>query len=46
MVRFEFSMSPLTQAYIGYRSSKFFMKNAAPEGVVDNGGHIGVRLSF
>ena len=46
MVRLEFAMSPLTQAYIGYRSSKFYMKNAMPEGVVDNGGHIGVRLSF
>lgn len=46
MARFEFAMSPLTQAYIGYRSSKFIMKTGFPEGVVDNGGHIGVRLSF
>jgi len=46
MARFEFAMSPLTQAYIGYRSSKFIMRNGFPQGVVDNGGHIGVRLSF
>jgi hypothetical protein len=44
--RLEFAMSPLTQAYVGFRSSKFFMKNGFPQGVVDNGGHIGVRLSF
>ena len=44
--RFEFAISPLTQVYLGYRNSKFYMKNAMPNGVIDNGGHIGVRISF
>ncbi len=46
MVRFEFAMSPLTQAYVGYRTSKFIMKPGFQNGVVDNNAHLGVRLSF
>lgn len=45
-VRAEFAVSALTQAYVGYRSSKFYMNNNVKDGVLDNGAHIGVRLSF
>ncbi|MFA5371034.1 MAG: YfaZ family outer membrane protein [Sideroxydans sp.] len=45
-VRGEFAISPLTQAYIGYRESRFKLSNGLPDGKLDNGAHIGVRLSF
>lgn len=45
-VRAEYSISALTQAYIGYRTTKFFLVNNPVNGVLDNGSHIGVRLSF
>ncbi len=45
-IRGEFSISPLTQAYIGYRNSKFGMVDNLPDGELDNGAHVGVRLSF
>ncbi len=45
-VRAEYSISALTQAYIGYRNTKFFLINNQPSGVLDNGPHIGIRLSF
>jgi len=44
-LRAEYAISPLTQAYIGYRTTKVFLLNY-PDGVLDNGAHIGVRLSF
>jgi predicted porin len=45
-VRAEYSISALTQAYVGYRTTKFFLINNQPNGVLDNGAHIGIRLSF
>ncbi len=45
-VRAEYSISALTQAYIGYRTTKFVLVNNPVNGVLDNGPHIGVRLSF
>jgi len=45
-LRAEFSISALTQAYVGYRNTKFFLVNGQPNGVLDNGPHIGIRLSF
>ncbi len=44
-VRAEFSVSPQTQAYIGYRTTKFYLTTVGPC-VLDNGPLIGVRLSF
>lgn len=45
-VRAEFSVSALTQAYVGYRTTKFYMNNNLKNGVLDDGAHIGVRLAF
>lgn len=45
-VRAEFAISPLVQAYVGYRSTTFFIVNTNERGVLDNGVHLGVRLSF
>ncbi|MFA6119923.1 MAG: YfaZ family outer membrane protein [Sideroxydans sp.] len=45
-VRAEFAVSALTQAYVGYRTTKFFSNNNLKDGVLDNGAHIGVRLAF
>lgn len=45
-VRAEYSISALTQAYVGYRTTKFVLVNNPVNGVLDNGPHIGVRLSF
>ncbi|GAB1231625.1 YfaZ family protein [Ferrigenium sp. UT4] len=45
-VRGEFSISPLTQAYIGYRDSKFNLDKGLPTADLENGAHIGIRLSF
>lgn len=45
-VRAEYSISALTQAYIGYRTTKFVLLNNQGKGFLDNGVHIGVRLSF
>lgn len=45
-VRAEFAVSALTQAYVGYRTTKFFMNNNLKDGILDNGAHIGVRLAF
>ncbi len=44
-VRAEYAVSALTQAYIGYRTTKFYLTNQTPC-ALDNGPHIGVRLSF
>lgn len=45
-LRAEYSISPLTQAYVGYRATKFVLANSSSNGVLDDGAHIGVRLSF
>ncbi len=45
-LRAEYAISPLTQAYIGYRTTKFIMLNGLADGVLDNGPHLGIRLSF
>ncbi|GAB4125416.1 MAG: hypothetical protein Fur0040_07630 [Sideroxydans sp.] len=45
-VRAEYSISALTQAYLGYRTTKFVLVNGLPDGVLDKSAHIGVRLSF
>ncbi|MDP2759539.1 MAG: YfaZ family outer membrane protein [Sideroxyarcus sp.] len=45
-IRGEFAISPLTQAYIGYRESRFKLANGLPDGKLDSGVHIGVRLAF
>lgn len=45
-IRGEFSISSLTHAYIGYRNSKFGMANGLRDGELDNGAHVGIRLSF
>lgn len=45
-IRAEYAISALTQAYAGYRMTKVFMKNNLPDAVLDNGAHVGVRLSF
>jgi hypothetical protein len=45
-VRAEFAVSALTQAYVGYRTTKFFLNNNLKDGVLDNGAHVGVRLAF
>jgi predicted porin len=45
-LRVEYSISALTQAYVGYRTTKFVIANSSVNGVLDNGAHIGVRLSF
>jgi len=45
-VRAEFAVSALTQAYVGYRTTKFYSNNNLKDGVLDNGAHIGVRLAF
>lgn len=47
-VRAEFSISALTQVYIGYRVTTFFIVNNPPydRATLDNGVHLGVRLSF
>lgn len=45
-VRAEFAMSALTQAYVGYRTTKFILSNNPANGVLDNGAHLGVRLTF
>lgn len=45
-IRGEFSISPLTQAYIGYRESRFKLTDGLPDGKLDSGLHLGVRLSF
>ncbi|MDH2916833.1 MAG: YfaZ family outer membrane protein [Gallionella sp.] len=45
-VRAEYAISALTQAYVGYRTTKVFLMNNQPDGVLDNGAHVGVRLSF
>ncbi len=43
-VRAEYAVSALTQAYIGYRTTKFYLSGAPC--ALDNGPHIGVKLSF
>ncbi len=45
-LRAEFAVSALTQAYVGYRTTKFYMNNNLKDGMLDNGAHIGVRLAF
>jgi hypothetical protein len=45
-LRAEFAMSPLTQIYMGARTTQFVMINSQPNGSIDEGAHIGVRLSF
>lgn len=45
-VRAEFSISAQTQAFVGYRATKFYLTTVAAPCVLDNGPHIGVRLSF
>lgn len=45
-VRAEFSVSALTQAYVGYRTTKFYSNNNLNDGILDDGAHIGVRLAF
>ncbi|MEQ1532653.1 MAG: hypothetical protein HOO97_08575 [Sideroxydans sp.] len=45
-LRAEYAMSPLTQIYVGARTTQFVMINNQPNGVIDEGAHIGVRLSF
>jgi len=45
-VRGEFSLSPLTQVYVGFRDSKFNLDKGLPTADLENGAHIGVRLSF
>jgi hypothetical protein len=45
-VRAEFAISALTQAYVGYRTTRFSMNNNLQDGVLDDGAHIGVRLAF
>jgi predicted porin len=45
-LRAEYSISALTQAYVGYRTTKFVLVNNQGNGVLDKGAHIGVRLSF
>ena len=45
-VRGEFSLSPLTQVYLGFRDTKFNMDKGLPTADLENGAHIGVRLSF
>jgi len=44
--RVEYSISPLVQAYVGFRSTTFFIVNNTDRGVLDNSIHLGVRLSF
>lgn len=45
-VKAEYAISALTQAYVGYRTTKFVLVNGQPDGVLDKGAHIGVRMSF
>lgn len=45
-VRAEYAISALTQAYVGYRVTKFYLANNPAVGVLENGAHLGVRLSF
>lgn len=44
-VRVEYEIIPQAAAYIGYRRIKFGL-NAAPNVILDEGVHVGVRISF
>lgn len=45
-VRAEYAVSSLTQAYVGYRTTKFYLASTQTPCVLDNGPHIGVKLAF
>ncbi|NOU00460.1 MAG: hypothetical protein HOO95_02635 [Gallionella sp.] len=44
-LRVEYEVIPQATAYLGYRKIRFGIKNAADE-TLDEGAHLGVRLSF
>jgi predicted porin len=44
--RAEFSVSPQTQIYAGYRKVRFTLNNSHGDAVLMSGPHIGVQLSF